>query len=79
MQNFRFLLPFLINLEKLQMLTHLDPFDVGASHGQCIRLAQLHSDAVDFPKTRCIFSYESFCMIQIMRIFEYFYFNNCKF
>jgi len=22
---------FLINLEKLQMLTHLDPFDVGAS------------------------------------------------
>jgi len=55
MQNFRFLLPFLINLEKLQMLTHLDPFDVGASHRQCIRLAQLHSDAVDFPKTRCIF------------------------
>nr|CAG8522922.1 6936_t:CDS:2 [Entrophospora candida] len=34
--------------------THLakaDHLDGGAFHGQCIRLAQLHSEAVDFPKT----------------------------
>ena len=42
MQKFRFLLPFSDQLEKLQMLTHLDPFDVGTSHGQCIRLVQLY-------------------------------------
>ncbi|CAB5393456.1 unnamed protein product [Rhizophagus irregularis] len=28
-----------------------DTSDVGAFHGQCIRLAQLHSEAVDYPKT----------------------------
>ena len=60
---------FLINLEKLQMLTHLDPFDVGASHGQCIRLAQLHSDAVDFQKRDVCFM-RKLCMIQIMRILD---------
>src|ERR1044072_2210490 len=32
-------------------LAKADLFDVGADHGQCIRLAQLHSDAVDFPKS----------------------------
>ncbi|RIA87188.1 RNA dependent RNA polymerase-domain-containing protein [Glomus cerebriforme] len=32
-------------------LAKADFFEVGALHGQCIRLAQLHSDAVDFPKT----------------------------
>src|SRR5688572_2545142 len=32
-------------------LAKADSFDVGADHGQCIRLAQLHSDAVDFPKS----------------------------
>ena len=60
---------FLINLEKLQMLTHLDPFDVGASHGQCIRLTQLHSDAVDFQKRDVCFM-QKLCMIQIMRILD---------
>src|SRR5437762_13597505 len=32
-------------------LAKADSSDVGAFHGQCIRLAQLHSEAVDFPKT----------------------------
>ncbi|GBB88560.1 hypothetical protein RclHR1_01510011 [Rhizophagus clarus] len=32
-------------------LAKADFFDAGAFHGQCIRLAQLHSEAVDFPKT----------------------------
>jgi hypothetical protein len=32
-------------------LAKADFFEVGALHGQCKRLAQLHSDAVDFPKT----------------------------
>jgi RNA-dependent RNA polymerase len=32
-------------------LAKADSFDVGAAHGECIRLAQLHSQAVDFPKT----------------------------
>ena len=32
-------------------LAKADSFEAGASHGECICLAQLHSDAVDFPKT----------------------------
>ncbi|PKY19633.1 RdRP-domain-containing protein [Rhizophagus irregularis] len=32
-------------------LAKADHFETGAFHGQCIRLAQLHSEAVDFPKT----------------------------
>ncbi|GBC02547.1 hypothetical protein RclHR1_04680008 [Rhizophagus clarus] len=32
-------------------LAKADYFESGAFHGQCIRLAQLHSEAVDFPKT----------------------------
>src|SRR2546421_7115614 len=32
-------------------LAKLYHFDTGPFHGQCIRLAQLHSEAVDFPKT----------------------------
>ncbi|GBB93343.1 hypothetical protein RclHR1_02150030 [Rhizophagus clarus] len=32
-------------------LAKADSFSNGAFHGQCIRLAHLHSDAVDFPKT----------------------------
>jgi RNA-dependent RNA polymerase len=32
-------------------LAKADTSDVGAFHGQCIRLAQLHSEAVDYPKT----------------------------
>ncbi|RIA90179.1 RNA dependent RNA polymerase-domain-containing protein [Glomus cerebriforme] len=32
-------------------LAKADFFETGAFHGQCIRLAQLHSEAVDFPKT----------------------------
>jgi RNA-dependent RNA polymerase len=32
-------------------LAKADSFEAGAFHGQCIRLAQLHSEAVDFPKT----------------------------
>ncbi|GBC00871.1 hypothetical protein RclHR1_00040022 [Rhizophagus clarus] len=32
-------------------LAKADASDVGAFHGQCMRLAQLHSDAVDYPKT----------------------------
>ncbi|GBB90956.1 hypothetical protein RclHR1_18010002 [Rhizophagus clarus] len=32
-------------------LAKADFFEIGALHGQCKRLAQLHSDAVDFPKT----------------------------
>ena len=62
---------FLINLEKLQMLTHLDPFDVGASRDNAyvLRLAQLHSDAVDFQKRDICFM-RKLCMIQIMRILD---------
>ena len=32
-------------------LAKADASPNGALHGQCIRLAQLHSEAVDFPKT----------------------------
>src|SRR2546423_11696047 len=32
-------------------LAKADALESGAFHGQCIRLAQLHSEAVDFPKT----------------------------
>jgi RNA-dependent RNA polymerase len=32
-------------------LAKADYFETGAFHGQCIRLAHLHSEAVDFPKT----------------------------
>ncbi|RIA85008.1 putative RNA-dependent RNA polymerase 1 [Glomus cerebriforme] len=32
-------------------LAKADYFPTGAFHGQCIRLAHLHSEAVDFPKT----------------------------
>jgi RNA-dependent RNA polymerase len=32
-------------------LAKADYFESGALHGQCMRLAQLHSEAVDFPKT----------------------------
>ncbi|CAI2178873.1 1603_t:CDS:2 [Funneliformis geosporum] len=32
-------------------LAKADASESGAFHGQCIRLAQLHSEAVDFPKT----------------------------
>jgi len=32
-------------------VAHADRESVGAMHGKCLRLAQLHSEAVDFPKT----------------------------
>ncbi|RGB33663.1 RNA dependent RNA polymerase-domain-containing protein [Rhizophagus diaphanus] len=56
MENIKSFFVKYIFSDKLGMIAnaHLakaDFFEVGALHGQCKRLAQLHSDAVDFPKT----------------------------
>jgi len=68
-QNFRFLFPFSDQLGKIANAYSLGSIWCWSVSWQCIRLAQLHSDAVDFQKRDICFM-RKLCMIQIMRILD---------